>query len=92
MRLRKLGVISVEEEKRKHYEIEVHVPKFEKLTEALSVKKKNPLIDFYKYNGERKVEKCVVCGDEFIKMGNKITCCDSCSAENRRRNNQKYIA
>ncbi len=92
MRLQKLGVISIETVKRKYYEIEVHIPEFETKNAAFKVSQRNPLVDFYKFNGERKIEKCVVCGREFIKVGNTLTCGENCSRENRKRNNSKYSA
>ncbi len=92
MRLQKLGVISIETVNRKYYEIEVHIPEFETENVAFKVNQRNPLVDFYKFNGERKIEKCVVCGREFIKVGNTLTCGENCSRENRKRNNSKYSA
>ena len=91
-RLQGMGVISVETVKRKHYEIEIHVPEFETQKKAFAVSQKNPLVSFYKSNGERKTEECVICGKEFIKVGNTITCSENCSRENRKRNNRKYSA
>ncbi len=92
MRLQKMGVISIETVKHKYYEIEVHIPEFETKNAAFKVSQRNPLVDFYKFNGERKIEKCVVCGREFIKVGNTLTCGENCSRENRKRNNNKYSA
>lgn len=92
MRLQKAGLISVDIVKRKHYEIEIHKPEFETKRVAFSASQKNPLVDFYKYNGERRVESCVVCGREFIKIGNTMTCGVNCSRENRKRNNHKCSA
>ena len=91
-RLQNMGVISVETVKRKHYEIEIHVPEFKTQKKAFAVSQKNPLVGFYKSNGERKIEECVICGKEFIKVGNTITCSENCSRENRKRNNRKYSA
>ncbi|MCM1237364.1 MAG: hypothetical protein NC489_45440 [Ruminococcus flavefaciens] len=92
VRLQEMGVISLQTVARKYHEIEVFVPKIEKQDAAFSVKQRNPLVDFYKYNGERKIESCVICGKEFIKVRNTITCGDICSKENRKRNNSKYSA
>lgn len=92
MRLQKMGVISIGVEKRKHYEIEVHVPEFETYNIAFSISQKNPLVEFYKHNGERKIGECVICGKEFIKVGNMVTCGENCSRENRKRNKRKYSA
>lgn len=92
MRLQKMGVITVEVVKRKHYEIEVHIPDFETQKKAFTANQRNPLISFYKNNGERKVEQCVICGRDFIKIGNTITCGENCSRENRKRNSRKNSA
>ena len=92
IRLQKMGVISLQTVARKYYEIEVCVPKIEKQDIAFPVRQKNPLVDFYKYNGERKIGRCVICGKEFIKIRNAITCGDMCSRENRKRNNNRYSA
>ena len=92
IRLQKMGAISLQTVARKYYEIEVCVPEFEKQDVAFSVNQKNSLVDFYKYNGERKIESCVICGKEFIKVRNAITCGDICSQENRKRSNSKYSA
>ena len=91
-RLKSMGVISINSVGRKYYDVEVKVPKFETQEKAFEVRQKNPLISFYKNNGERKIESCVICGKEFIKIGNAITCSSSCSSENRKRNNKKYSA
>lgn len=92
MRLQKMGVITVEVVKRKYYEIKVHIPDFETQEKAFTVNQRNPLISFYKNNGERKVEQCVICGRDFIKIGNTITCSENCSRENRKRNSRKNSA
>ena len=92
VRLEKRKYISFSTVSHTYYEIEVNVPKFDVLNPAYDVIQKNPLIDFYKNNGERKISKCVICGREFIKAGSAITCSDNCSRENRRRNNSKYSA
>lgn len=92
MRLQKMGVITVEVVKRKYYEIEVHIPDFETQKKAFTVNQRNPLVSFYKNNGERKVEQCVICGRDFIKIGNTITCSENCSRENRKRNSRKNSA
>lgn len=86
MRLQKMGVISVKTVKRKHHEIEVLAPEFETQNNDFSVKQWNPLVEFYKYNGERKIGECVICGKEYIKVGNMVTCGENCSRENRKRN------
>ena len=92
LRLQKMGVISVESVQRKYYEIQVLIPEFDTRNVAFTVDQWNPLVGFYKNNGERRVEECVICGEEFIKIGNKITCSENCSRENRKRNNSKYSA
>lgn len=92
IRLQKMGVILLQTVARKYHEIEVCVPEFERQDAAFSVMQWNPLVDFYKYNGERKIGRCVICGKEFIKIRNAITCGDMCSRENRKRNNNRYSA
>lgn len=92
MRLQKMGVISVETVKRKHYEIKVHVPEFETQKTAFTVNQRNPLVGFYKHNGKRKVGECIICGKEFIKVGNSITCGENCRRENRKRNRKRCSA
>ena len=92
IRLQKMGTISIQTAVRKYHEIEVCVPEVEKQDIAFSVIQWNPIPEFYEYNGERKVERCVVCGKKFVKVKNMITCSDMCSKENRKRNNNKYSA
>lgn len=91
-RLQGLGAVSVENVKRKYYEIKVNVPKFKIRNKAFTVSQKNPLPEFYKYNGERKVGECMICGKYFIKTGNMQTCGANCSRENRKRNNKRITA
>lgn len=92
IRLQKMGVISIQTVARKYHEIEVCVPEVEEQDIAFSVTQKNPISEFYEYNGERKVERCVICGKKFVKVKNMITCGDMCSKENRKRSNNKYSA
>lgn len=92
MRLKKMEVISVNVVKRKYYEVEINIPQFETQKTAFTVRQWNPIPEFYEYNKERKVGKCIICGKKFVKVRNKITCNDNCSRENRRRNNSKYSA
>lgn len=91
-RLQKMGVISLRTVARKYYEIEVCVPEVEEQDIAFSVTQKNPIPEFYEYNKERKVERCVICGKKFVKVKNMVTCGDMCSKENRKRSNNKYSA
>lgn len=44
-----------------------------------SVYNKNPLIDYYKYSGEKSVKQCVICGRDFVADKNEKTCSDGCS-------------
>lgn len=92
VRLEKRKYISLTMVSRNYYEIEVNVPKYDTLNQAYEVIQRNPLIDFYKNNGEKKISQCVICGRDFIKTRNAITCSDNCSRENRKRNNSKYSA
>ena len=91
-RLQKMGVISLQTVARKYHEIKVCVPEVEKQNIVFSVKQRNPIPEFYEYNEERKVERCVICGKKFVKVKNMITCGDICSKENRKRNSSKYSA
>lgn len=92
IRLQKMGAISIQTVARKYHEIEVCVPEVEEQGIAFSVTQKNPIPEFYEYNKERKVERCVICGKKFVKVKNMITCGDMCSKENRKRSNNKYSA
>ncbi len=92
IRLQKMGAISLQTAARKYYEIEVCIPEVEKQDTVFSVMQWNPIPEFYAYNRERKVERCVICGKKFVKVKNMITCGDMCSKENRKRNNNKYSA
>lgn len=92
MRLQKMGVISVEVTKRKYFDVMVHVPEFQERAVAFTANQWNPVPEFYEYNGERKIVKCVICGKKFVKERNKVTCSENCSKENRRRNNRKFTA
>lgn len=91
-RLQKMGVISLQTVAHKYHEIEVCVPEFERQDSVFSVMQWNPIPEFYEYNGERKVERCVICGRKFVKVKNMITCGDMCGKENRKRSNNKYSA
>lgn len=92
IRLQKMGVILLQTFAYKYHEIEVCVPEVEKQVIAFSVTQWNPIPEFYEYNEERKVERCIICGKKFVKVKNMITCGDMCSNENRKRNNNKYSA
>lgn len=93
MRLQKKGVISVEIVKRKYYEIEVCVPEIKKQDIAFSVMQWNPIPEFYEYNREKKVERCVICGKKFVKVKNMATCSNTiCRSEYRKRETKRYSA
>lgn len=49
----------------------------------------NPLLDLWKYNGDRKVRICEICGSKFLVVGNAKTCTDKCSTLLRKRNKNK---
>lgn len=88
-RLKEIGVITMNTVVRKYYEISVNMPKVSDETIVFSVKQKNPLIAFYKNNSERKIAVCEICGKDFIKSGNTLTCssvdCKRELTERRRR-------
>ena len=92
IRLQKMGVISLRTVTRKYHEIEVYVPAVENQDIAFFVRQRNPLVDFYKYNGERKIGRCVICGRDFIKARNAVTCGNVCNKEKYKRNNGKDSA
>lgn len=92
VRLQKKGIISIDTLKRKHYEIEINIPNFENQETAFAVSQWNPIPEFYEYNKEKKIERCVICGKKFVKVRNMVTCSDNCSRENRKRNSSKYSA
>lgn len=92
IRLQEIGAISVEVTKRKFYDVMVCVPEIKENEVAFSVAQWNPVPEFYEYNGERKVEKCIICGKKFIKERKSVTCSDKCSIENRKRNKRKSSA
>ena len=93
IRLQKIGAISIQTVARKYHEIEVCVPEFAKQDIAFSVMQRNPIPEFYEYNGERKVERCVICGKKFVKVKNMVACSNAiCRNEYRKRNNSKCSA
>ena len=88
-----MGAISIQTVARKYHEIEVCVPEVKGQDIAFSVVQRNPIPEFYEYNGERKVERCVMCGKKFVKVKNMVTCSNAiCRSEYRKRNVGKYIA
>ena len=90
IRLQKTGAISLQTIARKYHEIEVHVPEVENQDIAFSVMQRNPIPEFYEYNEERKVERCVICGKKFVKVKNMVTCSNAiCRSEYRKRHNSK---
>ena len=52
-------------------------------------KSNNPLLDLWKYNGDRKVRLCEICGSKFLVVGNAKTCTDKCSILLKKRNKNK---
>ncbi|MDE5830755.1 MAG: hypothetical protein K2H53_03655, partial [Clostridia bacterium] len=93
VRLQKMGIVSIQTVARKYHEIEVFVPKDKKQDIAFSVTQWNPIPEFYEYNGERKVERCVICNKKFVKIKNMATCSNAvCRSEYRKRNATKYSA
>ena len=91
-RLKELGVINIDTVVRKYHTISVNVPKIADETIAFNVQQKNPMVAFYKNNGERKIAVCEICGKDFIKRGNSLTCnsaaCKVELTERRRRKNK----
>lgn len=54
--------------------------------ELFSVAESNPLIDLFKYNGDRKTRQCEICKKWFVASGNNKTCSDKCSNHMRKMN------
>ena len=48
----------------------------------------NPMFYLAKYEGKA-IDNCKICGKEFIKVGNAVTCSKRCSQENKKRNKKK---
>lgn len=93
VRLQKMGVVSIQTVARKYHDIEVFAPKVEKQDIAFSVTQRNPIPEFYEYNEERKVERCVICNKKFVKIKNMATCSNAiCRSEYRKRNVDKCSA
>ena len=93
IRLQKMGIISLQTVARKYHEIEVCVPEVEKQDIAFSVTQWNPIPEFYEYNGERKVVRCIICNKKFVKVKNMVTCSNTmCRSEYRKRNTNKCSA
>lgn len=93
VRLQKMGVVSIQTVARKYHDIEVFAPKVEKQDIAFSVTQRNPIPEFYEYNEERKVERCVICNKKFVKIKNMATCSNAiCRSEYRKRNADKCSA
>lgn len=92
-RLQKMGVISMQTVVRKYYEIEVLIPKTENQGVAFSVTQRNPLPEFYEYNKEKTVVRCIICGKKYVKVKNMATCSDGiCRSEYRKRNSSRCSA
>ena len=75
VRLRNMGAISIIKHGR-DMELKIVVPAFDVTNPAYEIPQteKNPIIPFYEYNGERKIETCPMCKKKFIKIGNMKTC------------------
>lgn len=48
-------------------------------SDSFEVKTYNPLIDYYKHNGLKKIKECKICHELFIAEKNKKTCSNRCS-------------
>lgn len=48
----------------------------------------NPMFSLEKYEGKA-IGLCKICGEEFIKVGNAVTCSKRCATENKKRNKKK---
>ena len=48
-------------------------------SDSFEVKTYNPLIDYYKHNGLKKIKECKICHELFIAEKDKKTCSDRCS-------------
>lgn len=91
-RLEEMGVITIDTVVRKYHNVSVNMPEVSYGTIAFSVGLDNPLIALYKYTGKRKIALCEICGKDFIKQGNTLTChskvCKKELVERRRRKNK----
>ena len=78
VRLRNMGAISIIKHGR-DMELKIVVPAFNVTNPAYEIPQteKNPIIPFYEYNGERKIETCPMCKKKFIKTRNMKTCLNS---------------
>lgn len=88
--LQKKGYINIEEMK-KNYKISLNgVPKDSNSTDGFRVVSLNPLLDLWEYNGDKKIEKCEICGAKFIVTGNTKTCLNpGCSRKLKYKNKNK---
>lgn len=80
-RLKKLGVIKVDEDYKTKKKITLtNKPEGQEIAFEVTgnFDKNNPLYLLYEYTGERKVETCVVCGRRFIRKCNQKTCSAVC--------------
>ena len=88
-RLEKMRAISVDTVKGNYYEVTINSPETSDDKIAFEVTQRNPLVAFYKNNGERKVVPCEICGKDFIKYGNTKVCPSvSCKKELAERRNR----
>lgn len=88
-RLEKNGYINIEE--LKYYRKISLCTDFldDKSKQVFSVESSNPLIDLFRYNGDRKVKKCAVCKRWFLASRNKKTCCEACGRKLEKINKTK---
>ena len=49
----------------------------------------NPLLDLWKFNNDRKVKTCEICGKKFLVVGNMKTCSQICSRKLEKSNKNK---
>lgn len=49
----------------------------------------NPLLDLWKFNNDRKVKTCEICGKKFLVVGNMKTCSQTCSRKLEKSNKNK---
>lgn len=72
-RLKKNKAISVESN-RNSIIVKVNSPAGDKVEYTIKENDKNPILSFYEHNKERKISKCIICGERFIKIGNMKIC------------------
>lgn len=88
-RLEKNGYINIEELKN-YRKISLCIDFLDDNSkQVFSAESSNPLIDLFRYNGDRKVKECVVCKRWFIAGRNKKTCCEACGRKLEKINKNK---